>query len=67
MNDFVYGEDHRWYTDPKKCPHQNESVCEFCDFDGYYAKKYSTCPWGKAEVDLFDELDKMGVGDEDES
>lgn len=32
----------------KQCSHQNDEVCEFCDysdFDRYYADTYEDCPW----------------------
>ncbi len=37
----------RWHEDPRKCSHSNEDVCPTCDFDGYYARTYKTCPWRK--------------------
>lgn len=33
------------WMDIKQCSHQNEEVCEFCDFDRYYADTYEDCPW----------------------
>jgi hypothetical protein len=48
---FVNSEGHRWWTDPKQCPHSNENICQTCDFDGYYAANYATCPWGDKAAD----------------
>lgn len=45
MSDWIYGDGHRWWLDPNKCPHYNENVCEGCDFDRYYATTYPSCPW----------------------
>jgi hypothetical protein len=36
--------DIRWMP-VEKCDHTNERVCEFCDFDGYFARTYADCPW----------------------
>lgn len=40
----------RWVLDPKKCSHMNDEVCEMCDFDGYYASNYPSCPWRKWDL-----------------
>jgi len=37
--------DPKWHTDTRTCPHENDHVCPFCDFDRYYATTYASCPW----------------------
>jgi len=46
---FVSADGIRFWLDPMKCSHSNESVCEFCDFDGYYEATYPACPWRTEE------------------
>lgn len=41
--------DPRWHTDPRECSHSNDDVCPTCDFDGYYAATYPTCPWRESQ------------------
>lgn len=30
----------KYHADIYACPHFNDNWCDFCDFDGYYAKTY---------------------------
>ena len=38
----------RWNTDSRKCSHEGDNVCPFCDFDSYYETTYPDCPWRTA-------------------
>jgi hypothetical protein len=37
----------RWHLDVMACPHENDHVCPFCDFDRYFSRTYPDCPWAE--------------------